>query len=1161
MRALRRRLHAFAAGDRSQVQDEQAVNEANALMQSAGPPYEAEAVHVVASLHWARHSAQVPPDPRGSDYRIALGLFQMLRTTRPDLVPAEVEAVFQEQRQDRPGELAARSLQLMARHVRTGDLRVLDDAIDLSQQASDKADTALERAVYLANVCSLTTLRAQRTRNFQDADRAVTIGRRAVEIATENARALCLGYLAVALHQRFDLSEDLADSDAGISLMREAIETGGPAHSHHVQFSWNLGVMLSGRYHRTRSEDDMEDGIALLEGALGMPSVGDLAPTVSASLGILLLERWDRHGDPGDFQRAIDLARAAPEHHGLLAALGNRYRARFGRSGDIGDLDEAIRLTEAAVDAVPSGNPDVYLHVGNLSAVLRVRYAATGAVEDLDRAIETGQRVSEQIPADHPERAMIYTDLMIALRLRYQRTGSRDDLRAAMLHGMTAFEAGGAENPMILSNLSVTARLQAEATDVSSMAQTAVFLARQAVELAEDDDRARHNYLGTLATALSLWSNFGDDAERTDEAIRAARAAVEATPAQHPDLPGRRSNLAGSLLKRFHRTNDPSDLDEALAVFRACLGSAPRNTPIASYLRFNFARALQDRFEYDGDPQYLHQAVEVFRQVADEAWASTAVRLSACVSHADLCVRGGRSDALESYRTAIEELLPRLAWRGLDRFSQLYQLGQYPGLASDAAAAALAQDAPEQALRLLEQGRSVLWAHLMETRGDWRALSEEHPRLAEEFNEVCRLLDQNIVHFQGSSNRDMADQASEYVPTELTQRLRLAERHAELLSEIRSLPGFGTFLRVPQFAELRRAADRGPVVVVNVSRHRCDALVLRPDHDDLLVLPLPTLDFDEVLHRAHAFVQATAGAGTGPADPERLIHSRQTLLATTGWLWDEIVGPVLGTLFPDGSEAAVGPPRIWWCPTGPLGLLPLHAAGHHPGGPTTADRVISSYTPTLTSLIHARSRPPAAPGSHRMLAVGMSRTPPSSSDEELRDLPAVPRELAVLRQQFPEGLLLQDEEAECDRVKAAMRQHTWVHFACHGTYGSADPTRNGVVLSDGRLSVLDIAAEPVEGAEFAFLSACHTARGRVDVADEAMHVAAAFHMAGYRHVIGTLWSVRDPIAPKVAHAVYAGLGQNPSEAATALHNALTELRTGPAPVPLIAWASYMHIGP
>ncbi|KAJ7190282.1 hypothetical protein GGX14DRAFT_382331, partial [Mycena pura] len=62
-------------------------------------------------------------------------------------------------------------------------------------------------------------------------------------------------------------------------------------------------------------------------------------------------------------------------------------------------------------------------------------------------------------------------------------------------------------------------------------------------------------------------------------------------------------------------------------------------------------------------------------------------------------------------------------------------------------------------------------------------------------------------------------------------------------------------------------------------------------------------------------------------------------------LWVHLVKPVLDAL------AIVTPKkenlqRIWWCPTGPLTFLPIHAAGVY--GETF---VISSCAPSLTALI------------------------------------------------------------------------------------------------------------------------------------------------------------------------------------------------------------------
>ncbi|CAM5712305.1 hypothetical protein SBADM41S_06274 [Streptomyces badius] len=71
-------------------------------------------------------------------------------------------------------------------------------------------------------------------------------------------------------------------------------------------------------------------------------------------------------------------------------------------------------------------------------------------------------------------------------------------------------------------------------------------------------------------------------------------------------------------------------------------------------------------------------------------------------------------------------------------------------------------------------------------------------------------------------------------------RLALARRWEQLLEEIRALPGLDGFLRPPSVADLVASAAEGPVVVVNVSAFRCDALVVTADAGiDVVPLPRP----------------------------------------------------------------------------------------------------------------------------------------------------------------------------------------------------------------------------------------------------------------------------------------------------------------------------------
>ena len=77
-------------------------------------------------------------------------------------------------------------------------------------------------------------------------------------------------------------------------------------------------------------------------------------------------------------------------------------------------------------------------------------------------------------------------------------------------------------------------------------------------------------------------------------------------------------------------------------------------------------------------------------------------------------------------------------------------------------------------------------------------------------------------------------------------------------------------------------------------------------------------------------------------------------------------------------------------------------------------------------------------------------------------------------------------------------------------------------------------------------------------------MAAAMHMAGYQHVIGTLWYILDSISPAVASSVYATLSTadgrlDLGDTASALQAVARTLRnTG---YPAAQWAPYVHSGP
>lgn len=97
------------------------------------------------------------------------------------------------------------------------------------------------------------------------------------------------------------------------------------------------------------------------------------------------------------------------------------------------------------------------------------------------------------------------------------------------------------------------------------------------------------------------------------------------------------------------------------------------------------------------------------------------------------------------------------------------------------------------------------------------------------------------------------------------------------------------------------------------------------------------------------------------------------------------------------------------------------------------------------------------------------------------------------------------------------------------------------------LTVTALATVRLDHAQLAYLSACRTANSVADdLLDEAIHLTSAFLLAGYPHVIGTMWPIGDHSAVEVCETFYSALtiggAVEIGTAADALHHAVRALR-------------------
>lgn len=106
----------------------------------------------------------------------------------------------------------------------------------------------------------------------------------------------------------------------------------------------------------------------------------------------------------------------------------------------------------------------------------------------------------------------------------------------------------------------------------------------------------------------------------------------------------------------------------------------------------------------------------------------------------------------------------------------------------------------------------------------------------------------------------------------------------------------------------------------------------------------------------------------------------------------------------------------------------------------------------------------------------------------------------------------------------------------------------------------------IKNAQLAYLSACSTADNcSVDLADKSIHIASGFQLAGFSHVLGTLWESNDDACRRVAREFYRSLfDDQPRDighrgVSTAFHHPVKRLRQDTLKQP-IKRASFIHTG-
>ncbi|MFC9894505.1 CHAT domain-containing protein [Nocardia sp. NPDC127579] len=1083
----------------------------------------------------------------------------------------------------------------------------LDEAIELLRESlTGTAVGTPEYALIRGNLGSMLSTRARAVDDPDLLGEALTL--LCAAVADNAARPLddsLQNNLGQALHH---LSETTGHPAVLHRIVTDLIEEQPAAADRLTRVSWALGWV----HERIGDPALLEQKVRLGRAAVAASAheTADSGPHHS-DLGNSLMLLYSRTRERALLDEAIAAHRAAvavarPEHrHLALNNLGIAVQAAAALDDDLPLMREAVATLRASIEATPAEHPERAQRLGFLRENLDAVYHVTHASADLEAAVDIGRATLEVLdaehpdrahclrrhaslsvdllerragaetarktvaelgaaeavtPADHPEHVRIRIDSSRALQVLFERTGDLLLLDEAAQHGRAAIAAATdpAARAGALDVYSGVLRTQFERTNFRPFIQQAVDVSRDAAATMPADRGEREVYLDNLSLHLVLLGESARDEGALAEAVRIRVDVLEQTADDHPNRPLRLVNLAGAMVKLAGQTAEPELLDEAAELCRTALALAPDDSPLLPVLRYNLGAIVQ-KLSFDAERAALFDSARA--ALRGLSGAPIALQVKGCRLLAALEVRLGAHDsALRELERAVE-LMPLVAPRGLMRADRVYLLRQQSGLARDIAAVGVAADHLEWAVELLEQTRGQLMSETVYERRDLAELRELEPELAAEFEAIRRRaaelelteLSREVLEPDYVPERPVLDVADE--------RLALDRRWTEILERIRALDRFRRFLRPPGIDTLRAAAAEGPIVLCYAGDDSGGGALIVTDDPQrpVRVVALPELTSARLADQVIDLWRAVDIAAVG-SDLRARQAAQPSLRNVLAWQWDAIAEPVLRHLGVTGIAARR--PRIWWSPIGAVALLPLHAAGHHDGGDRTVlDRTICSYTANLGALWYSRlersrSAEPAA------LLVSMPTTPDAAA------LPSAEAETERVARLLPEPMILREDAATYASVTEALRSHSIAHFACHAETERDNPAVSYIMLHDHRTQPLTVNALiglDLTDAELAYLSACDTTSTHPNTADEAIHLVAATQLAGYRHVIGTMWAINDQSALDVATGFYENLTDKGTSAphtersAEALNEAVRRHRDAYPRLPT-RWAAHLHYG-
>lgn len=670
-------------------------------------------------------------------------------------------------------------------------------------------------------------------------------------------------------------------------------------------------------------------------------------------------------------QEALTLAKDSPPAAVILRYQGHLRLTYFLITDSQQDLDLAHQLYKDSAQHRHCSTEERLSSLTAIGDLLLTSHHHNGSIQDLEGSISTFSQVLSDAKDLKTEGKVVHyrdalTNLGRALASKYSSQRLRVDLESAYKLLKEAYKCyrNVTASYQKAACMSLYANLQMalfEVTGNSMRCLDSRMLHQEALEMIKPVNFRHVELLAGLSYSSFLCYKQGVDIETTShEAINHALTAVNIythRDARRAILLYEAAHRLFSCSEGFGRTLSKDHLFKAIGFLEeASQIRLEKGIPrVASYMVLHAVILLEANHDEERAFEMLKNATYLENNTPRQTFDSAL----AWATWADSC---NRADVREAYDTAMQALVEYLSsYSSVQAYMDLLHHHAVSDLLSGVVSCALRDNSPTEAIVYFHTGTSIILSMLQQFRHPVDELRRAgHQELAKELAETGEKLHKISIESDSRAppiaslvlnGPSISPETSGRVPQKDYKDLKA--KWESILDEIRSIPQFSEYMERPTIKELQKAAEEGPILMLNIAKDRSDFLILTNDKTN----PCSVVNLQEVDQK---WVSQLSRDFRDASDPE-VENVPKPLEKCLDDLWHKICKPVMMQLAnvvpqdvkkPEAGKPAQRP-RIWWCPGhGAIGL-PLHAA--YESVSLSADGTYkSSYTMSLTSLIRAR---------------------------------------------------------------------------------------------------------------------------------------------------------------------------------------------------------------